>query len=166
MCVTTDSSSPSRASIFGTYYTNYSLKTCRFNSIHIPKRDDTFGDPLIQLPYVCEFDNLVRERMNLTEMVEFTPQSYIAMVHHNFQFFLEVVNRINSYVYGHPYLLKEELSSDMFKMMNIVDEMIKSPKPNEVFQKNKPFITNLSKALSYDEFKKEDITNSKFFKSI
>lgn len=163
MKVTTDSSSPSRATVFGTYYTNFSLKTCRFNSIHIPKRDETFNNPDLKLPYVSEFDRLLIERMNLSELVDFTPESYITMVHHNFHFFLDVVDRINSYVYGHPYLLKEELSNDMFKMMNIVDELIKSNKPYETFQKHKPFILKLSTSLEKNDYETNNITDSSFF---
>ena len=44
MRVTTDSSSPDRAVVFGSFYSGYSIKRATFESINIPKYDETFKD--------------------------------------------------------------------------------------------------------------------------
>ena len=47
--VTTDSSSPDRSVVFGGYYLDYNFKKASFQSINIPKHDDTFKDQVFKL---------------------------------------------------------------------------------------------------------------------
>ena len=63
---------------------------------------------------------------------------------HNFQFFRDVIHRLESIVYGHDFILKQSVSSDMYKMMHSIDEMIKSNNPRLVFEKYKPLYSKMS----------------------
>ena len=67
MTVTTDSSSPDRAVVFGTFYTNFSINKARFESINFPNVQN-HGDIVKEFlelknqswPYCTNFDNVLK----------------------------------------------------------------------------------------------------------
>ena len=58
--VTTDSSSPDYAVVFGGYYLDYSLKRMNIESVNFPKHEDIFNNDA-NLPCVTEFDKLIQD---------------------------------------------------------------------------------------------------------
>jgi hypothetical protein len=63
---------------------------------------------------------------------------------HNFEFFKDVIGKIESIIYGHDFILEQTVSSDIYKMLHSVDEMVKSDNPKRVFEKYKQLYTKMS----------------------
>tara|TARA_Y100001973_G_C5188754_1_gene329530 strand:+ start:643 stop:1881 length:1239 start_codon:yes stop_codon:yes gene_type:complete len=152
--VTTDSSSPDRAVVFGTYYTGYSLKRGTWESIGFPneKNHEEMVDDFMSLdnpkfPYVTEFDKMLSDYVDFTNIKQEvgTEGTYTyGMRLHNFEFFKDVIDRVETLVYGHNYLLEQSISKDIYKLMTFVDEMVKSDNPRLVFEKYKDLISRMS----------------------
>lgn len=152
--ITTDSSSPDRAVVFGTYYMGYSLKRGVWESIGFPNEanHEEVVEEFVALtnptfPFVTEFDTELSKHVDFRDIKQTvgTEGAYTyGMRLHNFQFFRDVIHRLESIVYGHDFILKQSVSSDMYKMMHSIDEMIKSDNPRTVFEKYKPLYSKMS----------------------
>ena len=62
----------------------------------------------------------------------------------NFMVFKEAMDRCKYYIGSHPYILEQVVSPSMFKLLNSIDEMVKSDDPYKVFQNYKPLYLKLS----------------------
>tara|TARA_B100000131_G_scaffold47258_1_gene41892 strand:- start:207 stop:1394 length:1188 start_codon:yes stop_codon:yes gene_type:complete len=146
MRVTTDSSSPDRAVVFGSFYSGYSIKRATFESINIPKYDETFKDlDTKYLPQITEFDReYLKDAITWDHTFDWKGNCTMAIRLHNFMVFKQAIDRCIYYVNSHPYILEQAVSADMFKLLNSIDEMVKSDKPYEVFQRYKPLYLKLS----------------------
>jgi queuine/archaeosine tRNA-ribosyltransferase len=144
--VTTDSSSPDRAVVFGSYYTNYNMKRAVFESINIPKYDDSFKDwPSQHLPMITEFDRkYLKDRLTWNHTIDWKGNCTMAIRLHNFMVFKQAIEDAEYYVNCHEHIQKEAFSPDMFNLLKSLDDMVKSDKPYEVFQKYKPLYLKLS----------------------
>lgn len=173
--VTTDSSTPSRAVVYGLYYHDVNFKNASFSSLHIPKEraennksvtKNTANNISSQeslLPNLIPFDNLLEGGYTYEDLRDWTIEGYAAVVLHNFMFFKDVMHKINSYVEGHPYFLEQILNVDIFLLLKSVDEMVKAYEngttPAKVFAKYEQLYRKLSTINTTT-----NITNSKFFK--
>ena len=159
--VTTDSSSPDRAVVFGSYYLNYNFKKATFQSINVPKYDDTFKDQIFKyLPVSTEFDKeYLREALTWDDTVEWKGQCTMAIRLHNFMLFKEAIEKAEYYVHSHDYILKQILSTDMSELLMSLDKMVKSDNPIIIFEKYKP----LYKKLSNTKTEPNVNTNHNFF---
>ncbi len=151
--VTTDSSSPDRAVVFGSYYYGYDFKKATFRSLNVPKYDDSFKDQVFKhLPVTTEFDReYLREALTWDDTVEWKGQCTMAIRLHNFMVFKEAIEKAEYYVYSHDYIKKQILSNDMYELLESIDAMVKSDKPREVFEKYKPLFKRLSNVKSENE---------------
>ncbi len=151
--VTTDSSSPDRAVVFGSYYHSYDFKKPAFRSINVPKYDDSFKDQVFKhLPVTTEFDReYLREALTWDDTVEWKGQCTMAIRLHNFMVFKEAIEKAEYYVYSHDYIKKQILSNDMYELLQSIDAMVKSDKPRDVFEKYKPLFKRLSNVKSENE---------------
>ena len=151
--VTTDSSSPDRAVVFGSYYLNYNFKKATFQSINVPKYDETFKDQTFKyLPVSTEFDKeYLREALTWDDTIEWKGQCTMAIRLHNFMVFKEAIEKAEYYVYSHDYIKKQVLSNDMYELLESIDAMVKSDKPREVFEKYKPLFKRLSNVKNENE---------------
>ncbi len=151
--VTTDSSSPDRAVVFGSYYHSYDFKKPAFRSINVPKYDDTFKDQVFKhLPVTTEFDReYLREALTWDDTIEWKGQCTMAIRLHNFMVFKEAIEKAEYYVYSHDYIKKQILSNDMYELLESIDAMVKSDKPRDVFEKYKPLFKRLSNVKSENE---------------
>ena len=158
--VTTDSSSPDRAVVFGSYYHSYDFKKPAFRSINVPKYDDSFKDQVFKhLPVTTEFDReYLREELTWDDTVEWKGQCTMAIRLHNFMVFKEAIEKAEYYVYSHDYIKKQILSNDMYELLESIDAMVKSDKPREVFEKYIPLFKRLSNVKNDNE-----IIENKFF---
>jgi hypothetical protein len=152
--VTTDSSSPDRAVVFGTYYTGYSLKRGTWEAIGFPNEANhsELVDEFVNLenptfPFITEFDTELSKHVDFRDikMKVGTEGAYsYGMRLHNFQFFKDVIHRLETIVYGHDFILKEGVSIDVYNMMHSIDEMVKSDNPKQVFEKYKRLYMKMS----------------------
>ena len=159
--VTTDSSSPDRAVVFGSYYYNYNFKKATFQSLNIPKYDDSFENQVFKyLPVSTEFDNeYLREALTWDDTIEWKGQCTMAIRLHNFMVFKDAIEKAEYYVYSHDYILKQVLSNDMYELLMSLDKMVKGNNPRTIFEKYKP----LYKKLSNTNTNEVDIIKNKFF---
>jgi len=138
MRVTTDSSTPSRAVVYGFYYSDVFLKHNAFQYIHLPKERTVQGsireldlqytgkrDNFV-LPKCCEFDNMLTDAYIYEDVVNFTYAAYNSIVLHNLYFFKDAMERINSYVYGIDYILQQVVTKDMYLIIKSIREMVES----------------------------------------
>ena len=144
--VTTDSSSPDRSVVFGGYYLDYNFKKASFQSINIPKHDDTFKDQVFKyLPVSTEFDReYLREALTWEDTIEWKSQCTTAMRLHNFMVFKEAIDKAEYYVHSHDHILTQVLSTDMYNLLKSLDEMVKNDSPTKVFEKYKQLYTKMS----------------------
>ena len=158
MQVTTDSSTPSRGMAFGLYYAGVNYKNDSFMSLHIPKQfsanknyvaPDCLGTILpyqydLPMPRACEFDKILDGAYTYGDCLNNVNHSQMFMTLHNAMFFVEVQNQISRYVMHHDYLLEQFTTSETFKVMKILDQIIKSDTPEKVLMANEQFLLSLS----------------------
>jgi queuine/archaeosine tRNA-ribosyltransferase len=146
MVVTTDSSSPDRAVVFGGYYLDYNFKKASFQSINVPKHDDTFkNQPLNYLPVSTDFDReYLKDALTWEDTIEWQSTCTTAIRLHNLMVFKEAIDKAEYYVYTHDYMLQQIVSTDMFKLLKSLEEMIKSDNPKVIFEKHKQLYRKMS----------------------
>ena len=148
--VTTDSSSPDRAVVFGTYYSGYSIKRGTWEGIGFPneKNNPDIVDEFVKLqnptfPIINEFDIELSKHVDFNSIKDGRTYS-TGMRLHNFQFFKDVINKVESIVYGHDFILQQTLSTDIYKILHSIDDMVKSDNPRLVFEQHKPLYSKMS----------------------
>ena len=158
--VTTDSSSPDRAVVFGSYYYGYDFRKAVFRSLNVPKYDESFKDQVFKhLPVTTEFDReYLSEALSWDDTIEWKGQCTMAIRLHNFMVFKEAIEKAEYYVHCHEYIKKQVLSNDMYELLTSLDLMVKSDDPRKVFEKYKPLFKRLSN-VKYEN----DIIENKFF---
>lgn len=153
--VTTDSSSPNNGSRFGTYYTHADLKTGAFKNIHIPKpslgKDFKIIDGLKMLPKTSTCDNWLEDCYDWEDLYNYTPDINCIIVLHNYGVFRDTKNIIDELVNGHPYFMEQMVSSDIVKIVNIVETMVleslNGTSAKSIYLKNKHYINAASHRL-------------------
>jgi len=141
MMVTTDSSSPDRAVVFGTYYSGYSMKRGTWEGINFPNEPnhpdivdefENLENP--SFPIINEFDIELNKHIDFRSVKDRHAYS-TGMRLHNFQFFKDVIAKIESLVYTHDFLLQQSISKDLYTLLHSIDELVKSDNPDKVFEK-------------------------------
>ena len=163
--VTTDSSSPDRAVVFGTYYTRFSIKKGTFESLNFPNEKhnpdiiDWFREtPNQDWPRMTAFDDILRGLVSWKDVADWNTQCTMGMRLHNFYVFKDAIRMVTELIYGHDYILKQAIDSEVYKVLHSIDEMVKSEDPNKVFEKYKQLYTKMSNTK-----KEPAITTHKFF---
>ena len=143
MRVTTDSSSPDYAVVFGGYYMNYSLKKMTMESVNLPKKEDIFNNDLC-LPQVTKFDSLIKDCISYKTIYEWTRGAFTSMSIHNLYVLVECIDRIKEIMNSHDGLIEQVVNTDMFKLLKSIDDMFKSDSPMEVYKKYELLYLKLS----------------------
>lgn len=155
--VTTDSSSPDYAVVFGGYYLDYSLKRMNIESVNFPKREDIFNNELT-LPAVTKFDELIKGQLHYKDVFEYNRTSFTGMSIHNLYVLTECIERIQELMSHHDDLINQVVGDDKFRLLKSIDEMVKSDRPMDVYDKYKPLYLKLSNPR-----KQEPTQTNKFF---
>ena len=166
MIATIDSSSPNIMSKFGTYTIGYDLKRLASYNLHLEKKPENYEEfKKYPLPITCDYDKLLNKLTNLYDMCQFEGEQYIGFVQHNLYMLLKMKDEIDYYVNGPEYILQTITSSDMFKVLKLIDELVKSDNPDVVLERNKPFIMEFDSSTNLVELNSNTtVENSKFFK--
>jgi hypothetical protein len=149
--ITTDSSSPDRAVVFGTFYTGFSMKRGTFESVNFPNEKHQ-GDiiqefnelPNKSWPRLTDFDDKIAETVDWSDVVNWNPDCTIGMRMHNFYLFKDAIQQVEHYIDGHDYILEQVVDKDTYTVLKSIDEMVKSDKPIQVFEKYKHLYKKLS----------------------
>ena len=149
--VTTDSSSPDRAVVFGTYYTRFSIKKATFESINFPNEKhqpdiiNWFREtPNQDWPRMTAFDDVLRGLVSWKDVADWNTQCTMGMRLHNFYVFKDAIRNVTELIYGHDYILEQAVDREVYKVLKSIDEMVKSDDPKMVFEKYKHLYTKLS----------------------
>ena len=143
MRVTTDSSSPDYAVVFGGYYMNYSLKKMNIESVNFPKKEDIFNNDL-PLPRVTKFDEMLDGSVTYEDVFEWKRSAFACMSTHNLYVLVECIDRVKEIMNSHDGLIEQIVNRDLFKLLNSIDEMVKSDSPIEVYRKYEPLYLKMS----------------------
>ena len=143
MRVTTDSSSPDYAVVFGGYYMNYSLKKMNIESVNFPKKEDIFNNDL-PLPRVTKFDEILDGSVTYKDVYEWKRSAFAYMSTHNLYVLVDCINTVKEIMNSHDGLIEQIVNRDLFKLLNSIDEMVKSDSPIEVYKKYEPLYLKLS----------------------
>ena len=149
--ITTDSSSPDRAEVFGTFYTGFSMKRGTFESVGFPNakhNSDIINDfnnlPIKSWPRLTDFDDKLAETVDWSDVANWNPDCTIGMRMHNFYLFKDAIQQVEHYIDGHNYILEQVVDKDTYTVLMSIDEMVKSDKPIQVFEKYKHLYKKLS----------------------
>jgi hypothetical protein len=151
--VTTDSSSPDRSVVFGTYYIGASMKRGTWETINFPNEANhaDIVDELVALnnprwPFVTEFDDWLSQYIDFRDITQSDAEGpyTFSMRLHNFEFFKDIIHRLENVVYGHPYIFEQVVNADTVKLAHSLEEMVKSDNPRQVFEKYKQFYTKIN----------------------
>ena len=63
---------------------------------------------------------------------------------HNFYLFKDAIQQVEHYIDGHNYILEQVVDKDTYTVLMSIDEMGKSNKPIQVFEKYKHLYKKLS----------------------
>jgi len=141
--VTTDSSSPDYAVVFGGYYMGFSLRRISIESINLPKREDIFNNDL-PLPYVTPFDDYIQKVLTYKDIFEWTRGAFSGMSLHNMYVLLDCIRRIKEIANSHSDLIEQITTPDINNLLKSVDELVKSENPIETYNKYQPLYLKLS----------------------
>lgn len=134
--VTTDSSTPSKSTAYGFYYTGYNFKNLTFQYIQLPRKSSLVGNGNVEsLPIYNVIDEHIWSSYSLNEFLEWKSEHYAWLIAHNFSIFIDCYNHANEYINSDRYILEQIISKDFKKLIDSVDEMIKSSNPIAVYNK-------------------------------
>lgn len=159
--ITNDSSTPSNGIRFGNYYTGFSLKEMRFEFINFPRRE-TLGSELVncKMPILNSITEKIWDTWNMEEFSQWQQPHYGWLINHNFSIFKDAIHTINCVVNNDQYIRNEYLNSDTVKLLNIVDELIKSDRPLTMFYRHEEFFKKMSRGAHAQKIK---FTENDFF---
>lgn len=142
MQITTDSSSPGLAIVFGTCYTGANWDKLSTNAIKLPQKLE--GGYM--LPRCTAFDDLIAATVNKEDFAIWGTTSRNSTVLHNVYVLLDIIKSINSIVYSGEYMIKEFISKPVYlQMFSAINELVKSDNPEAVVEKYRPLIMSLGK---------------------
>jgi len=163
--VTTDSSSPDRAVVFGTYYTRFSIKKGTFESLNFPNEKhnpdiiDWFREtPNQDWPRMTAFDDVLKGLVSWKDVADWNTQCTMGMRLHNFYVFKDAIRMVTELIYGHDYILKQAVDGEVYKVLRSIDEMVKGDDPNKVFERYKQLYMKMSNTK-----KEPTLTTHNFF---
>jgi hypothetical protein len=143
MQVTTDSSSPDYAVVFGGYYMGFSLKQKRMESINLPKREDIFNNELSP-PYVVPFDDILSNVLSYKDIFEWNRGSFAGLSLHNTYVQLDCIRKMKEIVNSHDGLISQVVGKDFHTLLLSIDEMVNSVSPMDVYKKYELLYLKLS----------------------
>ena len=157
LVVTTDSSTPDRAVVFGLYYTSFSFKDARFEAFNMPREKHLPEMPEMldkirtqNLIGVNDFDRFIEKWADMRDVCEWNWDGQFRMRLHNFYLFLDTIELIEQSIYGIRHNLEQMINKDLAQVLRSIDEMVKSDKPREVFDKYKTLynrVSNVKKSI-------------------
>lgn len=135
--ISTDSSSPNRASIFGTYYVGMNWKTLSYVVTHFRKN----GTYRLDEKFPCMFDGCPAcKGRDINDIVpNFTDESSKILTMHNVYVYKTVVDSIDALFNSSLEAIKDSTSHEYVKLYESVEEMFESDDPMKVYEKYKQF---------------------------
>lgn len=152
MTVTTDSSTPSRSTVFGYYYTSYDLKGMKFQYVKIPRHREEdknkFNSMVTNLPKVSAIDDYIWDEYTIQDFIEFKTEHYAWLVLHNYAVFYDATEWCNTVVQNDPGMRSQFLSGPMNSLLDRIDEIMKSDQPHKQYLLHKEQFVTMARSIS------------------
>ena len=103
-------------------------------------------------PIINEFDVELSKHVDFTSVKDRMAYT-TGMRLHNFHFFKDVIDKIESLVYSHDFILEQSISKDLYKVLHSIDEMIKNDNPNLTFEKYQHLYSKMSNTKTEPKIK-------------
>jgi len=147
-----DSSTPNRATAFGSYYIGYDIKEMRYKMIHVPRKDviNWSKNQVDTLPIVNEVDRLIWNEYKMQDFLEWKSEHYGWFTCHNYTIFIDSVNAIHNLIHGDSYILNQMLSREMQLILKSVDEIFNSNSPYGILKKYHKIYSTVSRIIQKD----------------
>lgn len=141
--LTTDSSSPSRATNYGTYYFGFNWDKLTWKSLYFPKDGSVTYDNTASLP--CLLDCIACR--NHTVGIDIAPwdrRSVKITTLHNLYVFLDAIKKIDAVIESDDQAIKEVLNADWWQIYCSIKEMFESSHPLQIYEKYKTVYMRVS----------------------
>jgi len=134
--LTTDSSSPNRATVFGTWYFDIDYKGLKQMSNYFGKNGSTNYNE--DMPPVCTVGCPACEGTLYKQFNDWKEPTHMIMTNHNMAVTTNSYRVMNEILDSHDYMVAEVMGKDIQKFGNALTEMVMSSKPTKVFAKYSP----------------------------
>lgn len=148
--VSTDSSSPHLATIYGTYYFDADFREQKIINFEFSKKDmEKFQD--VELP--CAINCPACSGLTTKHLVNFPQPAYMLMTNHNLYTFIWIQEKMIKILNQHDELIENSFGKDIIMLKAIIKSLFSTSNPLDVYNKNLSF---------YDKFKSttRSITNT------
>ena len=143
--LTTDSSTPSMSCSYGYYYHSFDLRDLVFRYAHLPRFDVLTNSMGKTMPILNEIDQRIWDTWTLEEFAKWGPEHYGWLINHNFALFKDCIDQCNNVVNNDPYIRNQFLSGEVIKMLDSIDEIVKSNNPRAIYDKYLPIYNSLNR---------------------
>ncbi len=128
--LSTDSSSPNLATVFGQYYYDVNWDKYSFKSLHIHRE---LND---EIELACKFHSCPAcEGRTYKDFQEWKTKDYMHMTHHNMFVYITAVKQIYSLIDSPKDVLKDLLPNDYYNLYNIIEQIFESDSPLATYKK-------------------------------
>jgi len=141
--LTTDSSSPNLATIFGTYYTGVNWNTLSMNSITIGKKHKLNLEELLPCPNDCK----ICEGVTFQDISKFDEYQYMILTHHNMMIYKQMFDFCDKLFKCNDEIIKEFISADLYKVYQSMNEILESDNPIAIYNKYLPVYQRLNNSV-------------------
>lgn len=150
--VTFDSSSPSRSTMYGLFYTGYNTRSGNFEYIRIPRTQDINRQLSYNpLPNYTDFDEFLWSNYTMEEFCQFSSKSYSALGLHNFAIFKDCFDYVVPMSTVDIYLKSQIYSKNIIEILECIDSIFDAHKAGNsavhTFNRLLPKINKLSNIL-------------------
>ena len=151
LTITTDSSTPSRITIFGNLYVGFSYENWAYKTLSYLKSakypENYEGEKLLRC---TEYDDTLFKNISFKDIAEWTNVGYCAGALHNLYFILDVYNKVNDVVNGGQHTLKQMVSNDQYMLLQSIEELAEADDAWKVFEKYKPLYKKMGSESAQD----------------
>lgn len=140
--VTTDSSSPNMASVYGQYYTGIDWNTLAFNHIQFQKSKKELWN--MDAPLPCVINCPVCYGRTIGDISKIDEYHYMILTQHNLAVFTDAFKFVNSLFENSDDILQEFLSADLFAVYKSINDIFDSGTPLHTYNKYLPLYRKLS----------------------
>jgi len=134
--ITTDSSSPNRATVFGTWYFDLDYKNLKQMSNYFGKNGKTLYN--IDKKPVCTVNCPACENTLYEQFLDWKEPTHMIMTNHNMAITTNSHRVINEILDSHESMIPEVVGQDYYELHKALKEMVESKYPTRVFEKYSP----------------------------
>ena len=157
--ISTDSSSPNLSTIFGTYLYGSNWRTYGYGGLTIAKAE---SDQYHATPLPCDINCPACKGHTYLDLQKWDEQAYMIMTNHNLHIYVKSIDFFTKVINSHESIVKDFLNPQFNQIRVVVQELIQSNSPMQVYQKYIPFLNKFDSANKVQHAKETKV--NEFFK--